>query len=124
VCLIVVDTFKQFFTWDVSIDGPNLENSAPFGPISTGFKDSTREYLSSKQNNDEFRLHLLNFVQNILIVISLIVLYVIVSFKFFRGLIDQRLIWIILIVLAYGVINSFICANLSTVNPRFQNRWI
>ena len=116
-------TVKQFFTFETARSVPYLAGSAPFGQIEWRFRDSTREYLSSKQSANELNTKTLNQLEMFVILISLLILFVYAYYPF-NGPKDETLKWMILVVLVYGILNAGVCANLATIDARFQNRWI
>lgn len=117
-------SFKQFFSFNIEVPSPHLEGSPPFGQIRWRFKDSLREYISSLQSAGKWDTHFLNFLQNILIMLSLVfLLLVMLTPSLFKRL-SPELRWLLVLVLLHNVLNSFVCSNLSTVDARFQNRII
>jgi len=115
---------KQFFTFDISEYAPQLYGSAPFGQIDWRFHDSVREYLSSKQNNNKLDVQLTNSIQVFVMFFSLIIAFAMIYYSYFTSQLSLEFKWVLIILLVYGILNSVVCSNLSTVDPRFQNRWI
>lgn len=116
-------TVKQFFTFETSGYSPYLSGSAPFGQIDWRFHDSTREYLSSKQNANELNTKTLNQLEIVVILFSLLIIFAYAYYPTNTPK-NQTLKWLIFVVLLYGILNSGVCANLATIDARFQNRWI
>jgi hypothetical protein len=114
---------KQFFNFETPGSSPYLSGSAPFGQIDWHFHHSMREYLSSKQNANELNTKTLNLVETFVILFSLIIIF---AYAFYPTSTpkNETLKWMILVVLVYGILNSGVCANLATIDARFQNRWI
>lgn len=116
-------TLKQFFTWETTVSTPQLMGSPAFGEIEWHFNDSWREYIISKQNNKLLHVNALNEVENYVILFSLIIClayaFLVLDFQ-----VDIKLKWAIILMLLYGILNSAVCSNLSTVDARFQNRWV
>lgn len=117
-------TFKQFFSFDIGDPKPHLEGSAPYGQIHWRFHDSLREYKNSKQNKSLLSVSAFDFIQLWIILISMLSLFILISFSNFKKLIPLELRWMIITVFIYSLANAAICSNLSTVDPRYQNRLV
>lgn len=122
----IIYTVKQFFSFSVSENSPQLENSHPYGAVNWFYNDESRELLLALQQrrNQLLDATAVNRSQQILFFFS-IVFYVVV---FFTASIRKRLsartkqlLFFFAIVL---FCNAFVCSNLSTVVPRYQNRII
>lgn len=115
--------FRQFFTFETVAPAPRLIGSAPFGAIEWHFASSWREYLMSKQNNKALKLEFLNAMEPFVILLGMLVcfIYLIYPMNFEK---DQRLLFAGKLLFWFGIFNSLVCANLSTVDARFQNRWV
>ena len=119
----IVYTFKQFFKYDVTIS-PSQLNADAFGQISWHFSDTKREYITSLQNESKLDVRPINIIQNIVVIVSVIFLFVLIINRNLLNKLSRSLKWIILIILTHNFISCFICSNLSTICPRFQNRII
>lgn len=115
-------SFKQFFSFNIEVPSPQLEGSPPYGQIRWRFKDSVREYISSLQSAGKWDTHFLNFIQNILIILSLVFLSVVILTPSLFKRLSPELRWLLVLVLLHNILNSFVCSNLSTVDTRFQSR--
>lgn len=101
---------------------PYIEHSAPYGQIHWRFNNEINDYLMSKQNawgGQNLRFDLINALQSLLLFICLVVLLIILNL---RQKIETNLLFILLIILAGIIINSFITAGLNTAYPRYQAR--
>lgn len=116
-----ISTLIQCFTFETTLHAPLKQGSAPYGEISWHYKESEREYLSSKQNNNKLNFDFLHMVESPVILVSSLIIFL---GMFYYSSEYPELNTISLIILIYGVINAFICANVSTVDPRFTNKWI
>lgn len=116
-------TLKQFFTFEAVIPPPQLTSGA-FQQIKWRYRDTLHEFYSSLQNCSVFKWNLVNFAQPILILFSLIFLYAAVFSDIKAISINSELRWMVLIVFIYMIFSCLVCANLSTVDPRFQGRII
>lgn len=117
-------TCKQFFTFHTNVFPPQLFGSAPYGQINWRFHDSVREYLSARQSNNLLQVTTLNEVETWVILASMVILFAMLVYSQMRSKLCTEFIGIVRIVWAYSVVNAFVCANLSAVSARFQNRWI
>lgn len=115
-------TLKQFFTFEIVVPAPQLHSSAPYDQINWRFKGSMREYISSRQSAAAWNLTLINFIQTILVIGSFIFLMTMILIPSALDKFGAELKWMVLLVLTYSFINSFVCSNLSTIDSRFQNR--
>ena len=117
-------TSKQYFTFETSVFPPQLKGSAPYGQIEWRFHDSLREYTSSKQNRNQLSTKFLNIIETFLILISLLFISITVIYKNISSVIKPNFKNISILLLLYSFINSAVTSNLSTVDARYQNRWI
>ena len=115
-------SFKQFFTFKVTISPPQLSSSPPFSQISWHFKDTVIEYMSSLQNGSKLNVDFLNALQQIVILVSIVILFVIILSKSLFAKLSFELKWLLVILLIHNLINSVVCSNFSTIDDRFQNR--
>lgn len=116
---------KQFFSFNTTLAPPQLGGTSAFAHVSQRFPDAVREYISSKQNQNKLSLATINVLEEWTILLSLGFLVVILLYSEQFG-ITTELKWVIITVLLFSIIGSFVSANLSTVEPRYQNRivWI
>lgn len=117
-------TLKQFFTFNVSISGPQLKPSPPYDQISWRFEDTKMEYLSSLQNQSKLNVDFVNILEQIFVMLSIVFLIVTLITPTLSDKLEHNLKWTIILIMIYDFLNSFVCANLSTVDERFQNRLI
>ena len=117
-------TFKQFFSFETNVHPPLLEHTAPMGQINWRFHDSVREYIASRQSNAAMSTDWINAAEMIVILLSFVLIAMVILIKEVAKLFDPRLVYIYTILIIYGLVNSAVCANLSTVVSRYQNRWI
>jgi hypothetical protein len=117
-------SMKQFFSFNITISPPQLNNSPPLAQINWRFSDNYREYISSLQNSSKWNLDLQNFVQYYVIIISLVFLLLVIFIRSFFHKLSIELRGLIVLVLLHNVLNSIICSNLSTIDSRFQSRLI
>ena len=110
----------QLFTFSTTLDGPSLEGSAPYLQITAQFPDTWKEYISSRQNRGEIDLTFLNFIEIIVVVGSWIMLLIFALLGKLK--VNEKLGFIVLFFLLFYTVSAFVCANLSTVHPRFENR--
>ncbi|HXD92232.1 MAG TPA: hypothetical protein VNX01_03420 [Bacteroidia bacterium] len=115
-------SFKQYFTFGISVNAPLLEHSPPYGMINWFFKNSKTEYLSSLQNRSNLDVSFNNKIQEYIILTSMFFLFFILINSSLRKHLGYKLKWMIAIVVIHGIISSIICANIATIDPRFQNR--
>lgn len=116
--------FKQFFTFQTTVSEPQLSQSSPGRIIPHRFKDAEREYLGSLQNTKNIKTDSLNYVEEWIVLISMIVLIIYLLLHDSHALVSKNLKSIIITVFVYSLISSFLTANISTVEPRYQNRII
>ncbi|MDC3252644.1 hypothetical protein OAU25_00150 [Crocinitomicaceae bacterium] len=114
-------SIKQFFSFEIQVDPPHRKGSPPFEQINWRFHDSKREYMISKQHNGKLCLGAVNTIQNFVTMSSIFALFALTLYPL---RIAKELKWILVLCLIYGILNSVFCSNLSTIDPRFQNRWI
>lgn len=116
---------KQFFTFNTVIIPTQLKGTAPYPHVISRFPDAKREYISSLQNQGTLNMKTVNTVEEWLVLSSLGILIIILLYSEKLG-IKSSTKWFILTVLLFSVFGSFVSANLSTVEPRYQNRvvWI
>lgn len=101
---------------------PYIEHSAPYGQIHWRFNNEINDYLMSKQNawgGQNLKFDFINSLQSLLLFVCLVVLLLILKL---RQKIERNLLFILLIILAGIIINSFITAGLNTAYPRYQAR--
>jgi len=117
-------SFKQYFTFGISVCGPQLGGSAPDGQIAWRFNDTLGEYHASLQNLAKLEFGITNTIQEFVVLFSLVfLLFILLNKSRFRKL-DPRIQWILVIVFTHSIISAVLCSNLATVDPRFQNRII
>lgn len=116
---------KQFFSFKTTLSPPQLAGTPPYDHISQRFPNTKREYISSLQNQEKLSVSTINILEEWVVIISLGFLLVVLIYSEKIG-ISTDLKWFILSVILFSVIGSFVSANLSTVEPRYQNRivWI
>lgn len=112
---------KQFFSFYTTLAPGQLAGTPPFNHISQRFPDARREYISSKQNQNKLNLSTINVLEEWVVLLSLGFLAIILLYAEKLG-ISSDLKWVIVTVLLFSIIGSFVSANLSTVEPRYQNR--
>jgi hypothetical protein len=117
-------SFKQFFTFRVTVAPPQLERSPPFGQIKWRFKDTYREYISSSQNRNELDLRFVNNLQTIVILVSLTFFFIVFSVIFFRKYLSIELKYSVVLMFSGILLNAILCSNLSTIDPRYECRVI
>lgn len=116
-------TTKQFFRFESRLHTLQY-NGTPHAQIRNFLPESDREFISSKQLKGEYDLYVLNRVEGVIIFICMIICALVLILDKRFQLLNQGLKSLISISLVFGVINSMVCANLSTVDDRFQNRWV
>lgn len=116
-------TTKQFFRFDTRLQKVEV-NNAPHAQIREFFPKSDREFLSSKQLKGEMNLFMLNRVEGVVIFFCMVVCALVLILDKRFKLLHQGLKALISMSLVFGVVNSLVCANLSIVDDRFQNRWV
>jgi hypothetical protein len=116
---------KQLFSFNTTLAPPQLAGTPPFDHISQRFPNTKREYISSLQNQEKLSVSTINILEEWVVLISLGFLVVVVLYSEKIG-VSADVKWFILTVILFSVIGSFVSANLSTVEPRYQNRivWI
>ncbi|MCR9171150.1 MAG: hypothetical protein NXI10_01565 [bacterium] len=116
-------TTKQFFRFETKLQTVEI-NGPPHLQMERYLPNSTREYLASKQLKKEYDLFMLNRVEGVIVFLSIIIcLLALILDRRFK-LLHRGLKALISISLVYGAINAMVCANLSTVDDRYQNRWV
>jgi len=123
---VVEYSFKQLFTFNISVAGPQLKGSAPLGQISWRFKDTLGEYFLSLQNRSKLKIDVRNTFQEIIVLCSMVFLFFILFTASQFQKLDPRIKWILVIVFIHTILSAIICSNVSTVDPRYINRiiWI
>lgn len=119
-------SFKQYFTYDVDVIYPQLEGSSPYGQISWRFHNSLTEYAGSLQNQGKLDISLINKLQPFIILPSMAFLFLLIFNPAWFTKLSLELRWTVGLFLVFTVVSAIICSNLSTVEPRYQNRivWI
>jgi hypothetical protein len=112
----------QFFYINTEPPWVQLQESAPYYQMEAHFKHNMREYHSSRQNNSRLRADLTNDLQLIVTILSWGFLFILfMQRQAFAAI--PTVFWNMLIVITLAiVINCILCANLSTIDPRFQVR--
>jgi len=113
---------KQYFSFNTTLNPPQLEGSAPFGQIHWRFQDTVNEYRMSYQNRGLVDLHAHNLIQTTVILSSIVLLLFVLVYSDRLTWLPQELRWFIIFLLAHGILSAAVSANLSTVHPRFMNR--
>jgi hypothetical protein len=112
----------QFFSFTLERPQIQLEGSAPWQQVMWHFGHTWREYHSSRQSNGQLDPVVINQLQWITILAS--IAYLLFIRTAWRS--DPRIpepVWTMLaVIVAALIVNSLICANLSTIHPRFQSR--
>lgn len=117
-------TAKQWFTFETTVSTTHDKHNTPYGQIHWRFHDSVHEYVSSKQLNNNLDLSRLNAIENGLVLFSLVFLFAVSLYPALHLNLPTELRWTIVILLFYSILSALICSNLSTIVPRYQNRWI
>jgi hypothetical protein len=115
-------SFKQYFVFTTSAFPSQLQGSSPYGQITWRFKNSEREYVSSLQSGAKLDVGFNNKIQECLVIISMAFLFFILINPSLYSKLNANLKWLIAIVIIHGIISCIVCANMSTVDSRFQNR--
>jgi hypothetical protein len=115
-------SLKQLFTFQITVSAPQLDNSAPFGQIMWRFGDTYREYVSSRQNRNVLDVRFINDLQQPVILISFAFLFVVFSVPVLRKFLNVELKYAVVLIASCILVNVVVCANLSTVDPRFSCR--
>ncbi|MCF8332369.1 MAG: hypothetical protein K9H84_07955 [Bacteroidales bacterium] len=102
---------------------PYKKASAPHMQIEWRFPEKEQQYLNSKQNQDKLSFSIINLIQNLMIILSLLItIYILFSDKRNKW---QRLSVVFLIFILLSIfINSFITAGLAAPYARYQARII
>lgn len=114
--------FKQFFCFTIHSGNPFDLQSPPGGQISWHFKDYEKEFLSSRQNTNTLDLFLPQKTELILVLFSMMGLLLVLLYPFVLNQPDKRLLLIIASLFLFSLVNSFVCANLAVIDPRYQSR--
>ena len=115
-------SLKQFFTFHTTVSPPLLEGSAPYGQIQWRLPDTAKEYISSRQSTNRLNLSLVNATELPVFIISLIITVLLLfSPAYLQQLLPSEK-WLLALLLLYLISSAIMCANLSTVHARFQNR--
>ena len=115
-------SFTQLITFHSTVDVPQRKNSPPHGLIRWRFNSSENAYLNSKQNTNGYVLASFNFLEYLIVCISLILIISLILSRNVNPYFFFAVVWSLL----FTVVSAIICANLSTVNARYINRviWI
>jgi len=115
-------TFIQLFHFNMG-DTPVLkEDSPPYEQIEWRYNNSLREYISSKQFQNELSFSTQNMFQRIIVFTSLFIIFFLLYTKKLTLLHKNMLLMIIL----FFIINAFVCSTFSGICDRYQSRiiWI
>ena len=107
---------KQFFSFNTGDTPVQNVGSHAHQVIEQYFNHELREYLLALQQRNGLDYDIKNITTRILFFVTLIIAFTLLK----TGNQEQRRI--ILFILIALVINAFVCANLSTVVPRYQSR--
>ncbi len=113
-------TIDQFFTFHTTLDAPVVHGYAPDGQINWRYPNEVKSYKNSKQRSLGWDLTLFNQIEKGVIYLS----YIILMLALLLCHVPEVLRWVIKLAFGYALISSAVCANLSMVHPRFQNRLV
>ncbi len=115
-------SLKQFFTFQTTVSPPQLEGSAPYGQVQWRLPDTAKEYISSRQNTNRIELSFVNAAELPVFIVSLLAAVLLLCTpKLLRQMLPEER-WSLTLLILYLITSAIMCANLSTVHARFQNR--
>lgn len=118
------DASRQLVTFHSGCCGPELKNSPPWNSIHWHFPKAELAYLKDRQNQSKLNFPLLNILQIILVIFSLISMLILMALPAIRKSVSPRLkaafTWLCFSVL----INAFTVVTFAMVDERFQARMI
>jgi hypothetical protein len=115
-------TAKQLFLFDTGLQKVK-KHEAPQPQIEKYFKNSIREYVSTKQLNEKVDFRLLNSIEGVLIFLCSFFLVIVLILNRSLPLFSERFTFFLQLIIMYSVINAMVCSNLSTAIDRYHNRW-
>ncbi len=123
-CVInaVEATVRQIFHFDVDDFDPQKRGTPPFGAIDKHLKKQIRKYEFAYQTRGKLEFSLINFMQKIVIYFSMLGLVMTLFIKKIRQSIPKELLLFSIALLLFCLANTFVCASLSAVISRYQNR--
>lgn len=117
-------TGRQFFSFELFKNGQQTQDSPGVVRITQYFNEHIRDYYTSKQNKEILDFSLTSFIQNILVISSLIFLMYSFLLNKFNG--NTRIKQVVVFLIIAAIANAFVCSSFSTVDARYQGRvaWI
>ncbi len=114
----VIYTFKQFFNYDmVDITLPSERIDAA---IARNYSHEYLNYLKARQSTNRISFGLINFIQNLIIGLCLLLYSIIFLYR--KMTLKYRL-FVLFVILAISI-NAWVCSTFSCVSPRYQARVI
>lgn len=117
-------TLKQLIRFNTGIDGALTKGSAPYGAIEWHFSKEKVDYLNSKQNTGKTSFKLINTVQKLVVITSLIVLVFLTLFVLLKRNREQHKLKLLIFTLAVILVNAGTTASFSVIDDRFTSRVI
>jgi LPXTG-motif cell wall-anchored protein len=118
------DAMQQLVVFKTDVTWPELEGSAPYVSIGWHFPRSLPAYVNSRQNKSELHYEVFNVIQNIVVIVSTIVLLFFILISRLRKMLGvfmrTSLFWII----AAMLLNAFTVVTFAMVDRRYQARLI
>ena len=115
---------KQFVNFSPAVMEPQLEGSAPYGQIHWRFNNSLDNYISSKQNTSLVNTSIIAGIQPFVVYISLLLIIMMIVLKSKNMEKYQPTYSSAVALCLFLMLSSYICANLSTIDDRYQSRII
>ncbi|MFH0865561.1 MAG: hypothetical protein V1904_05175 [Bacteroidota bacterium] len=114
--------FIQLFHFDMGDTPACKEDSPPYGQVNWRYNNRVREYVSSLQFNEKLNFSTQNFLQRIIIFLSVFLLI----YLYIKQKLSQTHRRILLILIFFFIIHAFVCSTFSGICDRFQSRiiWI
>ena len=100
------------------------EGNPPHWAIKFHFKRQLDKYEKSNQNSVALNYYILNKIQSITIIVSVLFILFILGFKVYRKKLSNKIILMLIVVAISLLTNSFICGSLSAPMGRYQGRII
>lgn len=113
-------TAQQFFCFELFKNSQQTGDSPGVGRVTEYFDEHIRDYYTSKQNRSTLDFTTISFIQNVLVIASL--MYLVFSFAINKIVIDNRIKRIAVFLMVAIIANAFVCSSFSTVDARYQGR--
>lgn len=124
IAVSISDGLRQFTSFGMITFSPKGKGTHLHYPIHRFFKRDYEQYINASQQFKQLRFKILTKIQNIVVIISTIIILVFLLARKLRDYIDSNIQFLLVSTVISLIINAIFIATFAVVTPRFQARLI